>query len=83
VRGYSVDFLIMDEADRIPREVIVGSLATTAARHGSVAMISTPNIGGIGSYFHQCFIDGMEARRNGNLIGERHGYVSFHYNWEV
>jgi len=83
VRGYSVDFLVLDEADRIPRDVIIGALATTVARHGSVAMISTPNIGGIGSYFHQCFIDGMEARQEGKMVGEKHGYVAFHYNWEV
>jgi len=81
VRGYSTDFLILDEADRIPREVIVGALATTVARHGSVVMITTPRE--IGSYFYQCFMDGMAAKKSGKLKGDVFGYVASHHNWEI
>lgn len=81
VRGYSVDFLVLDEADRIDREVIVAALATTAARHGSVVMISTPLE--IGSFFYQCFQDGLAAKEAGKKEGETYGYVAFHHNWEV
>ncbi|MHA1170002.1 MAG: terminase large subunit domain-containing protein [Candidatus Hodarchaeales archaeon] len=83
VRGYSVDLLIIDEADRVPREVIVAAEATTVARHGSIVMISTPNIGGIGSIFYQYFTDGIESQRRGLPRGEKYGYKAFHHDYTV
>jgi len=59
VRGDAVDLLIIDEADFIAEEVFVAAEQTTAAKHGSVFLISTPNKKG--STFHQYFSDGMNA----------------------
>ena len=83
VRGYSVDLLIIDEADRVPREVLVAAEATTVARHGNIVMISTPSIGGIGTLFYQYFMDGIESQRRGLPRGEKYGYKAFHHDYTV
>lgn len=60
-RGDAVDLLIIDEADFIAEEVFVAAEQTTAARHGAIILISTPNKKG--STFHQYYSDGLIAHK--------------------
>ena len=82
VRGYSADMVILDEADFIPREVIVAVEQTIVARRGKMIMISTPSPEGVGGLFYQYFNDAMEAHKRGEEFGSA-GYKAFHYDYTV
>jgi len=98
VRGDTVDLLIIDEADFIAEEVFVAAEQTTAASHGQIILISTPNRKG--STFYQYFTDGMKAWRKaqgiddleedddpeyyvGHPAGYDFGFKSYHYDYNV
>ena len=64
LRGYSVDLLIIDEADFIPNPVFVAGEQCTASVRGKIWLISTPNRKA--STFYKYFHDGLEARKKYN-----------------
>jgi phage FluMu gp28-like protein len=61
LRGYSVDLLIIDEADFIPNPVFVAGEQCTASVRGKIWLISTPNRKA--TTFYKYFNDGLQARR--------------------
>lgn len=98
VRGDAVDLLIIDEADFIAEEVFDAAEQTTAARHGSIILISTPNKKG--STFHQYFKDGIDTWKKaqgimkleeeddpdyfvGHPAGIKFGFKAYHYDYKT
>lgn len=93
LRGYSVDLLIIDEADFIPEPVFVAGEQCTASVRGKIWLISTPFRKA--TTFYKYFQDGLEARRkweNPNLldedekpyeapIGRKYGFKSFWHDY--
>ena len=98
VRGDAVDLLIIDEADFIAEAVFDAAEQTTAARHGAIILISTPNKKG--STFHQYFQDGFDAYKKakglmpldedddpkyfiGHPVGFVFGFKTYHYGYQI
>ena len=93
LRGYSVDLLIIDEADFIPNPVFVAGEQCTASVRGKIWLISTPNRKA--TTFYKYFNDGLQARRKYNNpelleegeeqfeepIGREFNYKSYHVHW--
>lgn len=61
LRGYTVDFLILDEAAYLDKEVIDILLPTTAARKASILICSTPFL--MTGYFYDMFISEDTAKK--------------------
>jgi hypothetical protein len=56
IRGWSdCSLLVLDEASRIPQDIIVATLPMLMASHGDVMMLSTP--AGQGNFFYECWSD--------------------------
>jgi hypothetical protein len=95
LRGYSVDLLIIDEADFIPDPVFVAGEQCTAAVRGAIWLISTPFKKG--TTFHKYFQDGLLARDKFNdpkllkegeepftaPIGRDYDFKSYHYDFNA
>ena len=60
LRGYSVDLLIIDEADFIPEPVFTAGEQCTSATRGKIWLISTPFRKA--TTFYKYFTEGLEAR---------------------
>jgi hypothetical protein len=56
IRGWSdCTLLVLDEASRIPQDIIVATLPMLMASHGDVMMLSTP--AGQSNFFYECWSD--------------------------
>lgn len=93
IRGSTLDFLLIDEADFIPDKVYEAALPTISATNGGIMMTSTPNMAY--TMFYEIFMDGWYARQkyNGDMpledgekpykypIGRKYKFASYHYDY--
>jgi len=93
IRGSTLDFLLIDEADFIPDRVYEAALPTISATNGGIMMTTTPNMAY--TMFYEIFMDGWNARKkyNGDMpledkekpykypIGRKYNFASYHYDY--
>jgi hypothetical protein len=95
LRGYSVDLLIIDEADFVPEPVFVAAEQCTSSTRGSIWLISTPFRKG--TTFYKYFKDGELAKAkhkdpslldedeepHDSVIGREYGFKTYHHTYEA
>ena len=95
LRGFSVDLLIIDEADFVPEPVFIAGEQCTASVRGAIWLISTPFRKG--TTFHKYFTDGQLARgkyegtvpldedeeRPDSPIGQEFDFLTFHHDYRA
>jgi len=93
LRGYSVDLLIIDEADFIPDPVFVAGEQCTASTRGKIWLISTPSKKS--TTFYKYFADGQLAKKKfdepelldkgeepfDSPVGRKYGYLTYWHDF--
>ena len=93
LRGYSVDLLIIDEADFIPEPVFVAGEQCTASTRGKIWLISTPFKKS--TTFYKYFTDGQLSKQKfkdpslldknedpyDSPIGRKYGYLTYWHDY--